>query len=76
MIPQTHVFLEFRYWLVYALYPQKCFVINRLGEKKIQVPSFFIQQELYFPSSISYTPFSEETLFFTFQDLSASNYAQ
>lgn len=67
MIPQTHVFLEFIYSLLSTLYHKKCFVMNKLAKNIFQVSSLLIQQALCFPSSISYTHFSEETLFSTFQ---------
>jgi len=76
MIPQTYIFPEFIYWLVSAFYPQKCFVMIKLGENVFQVSSLLIQQALCFPSPSSYTLFLEETLFSAFQDFSTSNYAQ
>ena len=36
-IQKTHIFPEFVHWLVSALYPGKCFVMNYLGENVLQV---------------------------------------
>lgn len=76
MVPQTFVFPEFIHWLDSSLYPQNIFAMDKLGENILQVSFVLIQQALCFPSSNSYTPFSEETLFSTFQELSGSTHAQ
>jgi len=68
--PQTYLFPEFIHWLVLAMYPQRCFVINGLGESVSQVSSLLIQKEFCYPSIESYLSFSEESLTTYFEELS------
>ena len=61
-IPRTHLFPEFVYWLVYVMYPGKCFIMNYQGENVLQVSSQLIRQALCYPESESYVQFTEDSL--------------
>ena len=58
------------------MYPQKCFVMNQLGENVFQVLAQLIRQSFCYPSAESYVIFTNESLSTYFQELSGLRFTQ